>query len=418
MNFFRQKGKLINLYLVSLIFLGLFLNLWVHRFYDQSWSVGEWLINYSGGFVRRGLIGSLIYNFSLITNINPIIFVQFISVISFLIFLVLLKNCRKYFSTTFLLSPIVTLSPIFGQTLIRKDLFQIAMYGLCTLIILKKRSLDSFLLLNSIAIISILNHESFIFFALPSMFILHIFNDFKIQKKTNLLFLIRRALFFLSPCFAVSGIIFLFKGTPEQALDIHYSWQNLINILPTKGMLLEAKPSGAILSIGRDFSYSAELLWKTTFGENSFSGFVYIPIVWLITIFVVAQIFIGDGYQETRRIKVNVLIVQFISISPLFIFGWDYGRWIFLWISSSIFFTSALMKVFNSDTFLLSRFVNFSLLPIFSRINGFNLQGKWQIIYLIISIPPCCWTFNKYFSTIPIFYPFVIFYKAIDRILL
>ena len=164
LNLFRNKEKLINYYLAFLILLGLFLNLWVHRFYDQSWTIGEWLINYNGGFVRRGLIGTIIYNFSSITNLNPIILVQFISISAFLIFLSLLKYCKEHFSATFLLSPLVILSPIFGQTLLRKDIFQIAMYGLCTIIIIDKRCFKSFLLINFIGIISILNHESFVFF--------------------------------------------------------------------------------------------------------------------------------------------------------------------------------------------------------------------------------------------------------------
>ena len=44
-----------------LIILGIPLNLYKNRFYDNSWTVGEWLISYAGGFVRRGLPGELIH---------------------------------------------------------------------------------------------------------------------------------------------------------------------------------------------------------------------------------------------------------------------------------------------------------------------------------------------------------------------
>ena len=30
----------------------------------DAWEYGEWLINYQEGFIRRGLIGELIFNFS------------------------------------------------------------------------------------------------------------------------------------------------------------------------------------------------------------------------------------------------------------------------------------------------------------------------------------------------------------------
>ena len=57
------KPSLNNFY-VSLIVLGIPLNLYKNRFYDNSWTIGEWLINYSGGFIRRGLFGSIIYEVS------------------------------------------------------------------------------------------------------------------------------------------------------------------------------------------------------------------------------------------------------------------------------------------------------------------------------------------------------------------
>ena len=52
-----------------LIILGIPLNLYKNRFYDNSWTVGEWLISYAGGFVRRGLPGELIHFISQIGGI-------------------------------------------------------------------------------------------------------------------------------------------------------------------------------------------------------------------------------------------------------------------------------------------------------------------------------------------------------------
>ena len=51
-------------FLISLIILGIPLNLYKNRFYDNSWTVGEWLISYSGGFIRRGLPGQVIFYLS------------------------------------------------------------------------------------------------------------------------------------------------------------------------------------------------------------------------------------------------------------------------------------------------------------------------------------------------------------------
>ena len=51
-------------FLISLIIIGIPLNLYKNRFYDNSWTVGEWLISYSGGFIRRGLPGQVIFYLS------------------------------------------------------------------------------------------------------------------------------------------------------------------------------------------------------------------------------------------------------------------------------------------------------------------------------------------------------------------
>ncbi len=106
-SYFKNKSnEPLLIYFFILNILGLFQNFFENRFYDQGWTVGEWLISYSGGFVRRGLFGSLIFKISEITKLNPILFVQIISGISFLIFLFFLSKCKNNFSYLFLFSPI------------------------------------------------------------------------------------------------------------------------------------------------------------------------------------------------------------------------------------------------------------------------------------------------------------------------
>ena len=42
----------------------------IQRYDDGGYTISEWLINYQGGFTRRGLIGEAIYYFSILTNLN------------------------------------------------------------------------------------------------------------------------------------------------------------------------------------------------------------------------------------------------------------------------------------------------------------------------------------------------------------
>ena len=75
--------------LIVFIFLSLFS---IAKLYDNSanldsWQYGEWLINYQNGFVRRGLIGELIYLMSTLFNENiQVAFFIIISIICILFY--------------------------------------------------------------------------------------------------------------------------------------------------------------------------------------------------------------------------------------------------------------------------------------------------------------------------------------------
>ena len=410
-NWIKKRYNFICFYLSSLIVLGLAKNIWSGILYESGWTVGEWLINYSGGFVRRGLIGTIIYNLSSLTQINPIIFVQIFSLISYFAYLFLLKDCKKVFSRIFLLSPLVSLFPILGDFVLRKDCLQVFLYGLCCLIIINIRRYISFFLINIISIFAIFNHESFFFFAIPSLIILITLKDkdlVKVKKINKSLF---KSIALLSPSFICLIFVFYFKGSPSLAHEIHNSWQSLSGIISTERGLFSSQVTGAIGQIGWDLSNAQDLLIRATIGDKSFDGFIYIPAVWLISIFFISQIFIGDGQKNLKKLKANILLIQFASISPLLILGWDYGRWIFLWINSSIFFTSALLKIFHEDNSLRSRFETIAPKLILDKMNGISFIGKWQITYLMIFIPHCCWSLKNYISQVPLFYPFSLLIK-------
>ena len=68
----NQKFSFEILFTLLIIF-GIPLNLYKNRFYDNSWTVGEWLISYAGGFVRRGLPGELIHFISTQYSLSPIL---------------------------------------------------------------------------------------------------------------------------------------------------------------------------------------------------------------------------------------------------------------------------------------------------------------------------------------------------------
>ena len=402
-NFFIVENT-IRFYFYILIIISTILNLLEDKWTENAWTIGEWLINYQGGFVRRGLFGSIIYKLSSGLNINPILIVYFLTVLFFISFIFLLNNSRKYFSSLFLLSPMVTLAPLLGNYLVRKDISGIVAYALCTNLIVRKKNFTNFSLVNLISSMSILNHESYFFYSIPSLFLLCFFSSSNIKNSNNNFLKIYKTIIFILPSLIISGLVFYFKGNYEMAFKINESWLNLSSIIPNKQLFLTYFPSGAIGSLSWTFSKGISLSLSTI---KMFDGaLIWIPAMWMLTIFICAQIFIGDKNKLKGKLKLNVLLLQFTFISPLFILGWDFGRWIFLWMSSSIFLTIAFIKlktINKNDLNNLSIINSNFFIKLF---NGYELLGFKKCLYLFLGIPGCCWTIHRYLKITPIVFPF------------
>ena len=91
---FNQYFKL---YLFILFFFACF---FLYQKYNNlsEWTISEWLINYQGGFTRRGLIGEIVFQFSKIfstTLRETILIFQIISYLVYFIFLYkFIKNIK------------------------------------------------------------------------------------------------------------------------------------------------------------------------------------------------------------------------------------------------------------------------------------------------------------------------------------
>ena len=66
-NIKKNWSNYFQIYVLALIFFGIFFLYSKHDVGNDS-SLSDWLINYEGGFVRRGLIGEIITNFSTVLS--------------------------------------------------------------------------------------------------------------------------------------------------------------------------------------------------------------------------------------------------------------------------------------------------------------------------------------------------------------
>lgn len=136
------------------------------------WQFTEWLINYEGGFVRRGLLGEMLYWFCSHTGIGPRYIISFASLAIYLsLFYFFFKKFRdRGLCWWFLAAPFM-----FGcvDSVIRKDFLLIWLF-VSTLILLKNENPVTWRRLTAglLMIIGLFLHEAYLFFGVPVVLLL------------------------------------------------------------------------------------------------------------------------------------------------------------------------------------------------------------------------------------------------------
>ena len=190
----------------------------------SEWALVEILINYQGGFVRRGLLGEINFiNKDLFDSyypILPIIIIGFFYLINFFIVIILSLKLKKNNFLIFLLillSPATILFNVYDVgALFRKDVFFITVILFHSFLInsyfedkIKINTYKNllFFVITPFLSINILIHEAQIFFILPHILLsVLVFNDYKKNYKIFFTYIFP-IIFFL--------IIFFNKGDGE-----------------------------------------------------------------------------------------------------------------------------------------------------------------------------------------------------------
>jgi len=310
-NFFKY-------YLIFVCFSSIF---FMSRTYqlDVNNSMGEWLINYQGGFGRRGLLGELFTQISIKLNfpIRKIIlyFLNFIFVVYYSLIYLFFRDIKKNkLIIISVLSPLFVLYPLAElEALGRKDI----LIPLFFIIFCNFFSKTSFQVLSSILLICfpilLLTHEVSIFY-LPFFLIVLLF---KIENFnfTKLLLIIFISTFFVS-------IIYILSNSAHSSDQIKIMCDHMKNILNDKcGLGAYVLNRALALNI-------AELgdLNITHFTRNFFVFFFG---------FSALVVLIQNSYFNNQKINIiskyfNFKFLMFIAFLPTlipFVIAVDWGRW-------------------------------------------------------------------------------------------
>jgi len=340
----------------------------------NDWGYSEFLVNYSSGFIRRGLPGSILWWIDNTFRISPYIFLTIV-LASVILSTTLLFFYLVYFSNISILPlivlsfhPLLLNSSFLSVIMFRKDWFII--FGLichaflARLILINRitskfysKFLIVFILYNLVVIFS---HEINILFIFIHLFLISKIAknlnhaDARLIKKLVALLLVSQTLSFL--------LVTFYHGTASQVLEIIEKMPPGFNLSNTS----------AILSIGnlpsnqwRDVS-SAMFL-------NTFSVLFF--AFWFLLGPVLIHRMLETLHKNKSLVSVGLGELSLVPLFTLFLLGNDWGRWIVL-----ISFSILTIKINDDRLIKSSKSTQWTTYKYYSQIFNFKL---WSLVCIV-----------------------------------
>jgi len=296
---------------------------------NNPWLIGDWLINYKSGFVRRGLGGEIFLSANKIfkINLNNLVF-YFQAIVFFLVCCLLVKIVNKvsldYYFLLLLISPTALSFSLYDAFMVgRKDILIILyfLYLVYLLVSNKKLTYLKSAVILFFSIFLILVSELIIFY-LPYFFYLTLIHKlkthdnsyFKINIIQSFIILI---IFILIALFGVQG-------------DKNLICQEIIRA-GGDNILCSASINDINLGI-------LDTLNRMKFVVKSLEYFPHYLIVVFLSILPINFYLFFVNRKIISCLKFNFLfILAFIFSLPLFVLSQDWGRWIHIHVLLSLF---------------------------------------------------------------------------------
>jgi hypothetical protein len=328
-----NNNKILSTYFLYLILGSVFYLTFHIGEFPNKYTYTDWLINYEGGFVRRGLLGQIIFELSKFLNMK----LQFILLFTqiaiyftyfFLFYLLFLKRKINFFWILIIFSPILLLYPLTElEALGRKDIFVISFFLIFSMINYKtlNRLIASFILLFGL---SCLIHEITIFYIFHYLFVLHLknkfFNNQKIAKKHYLIF------------FVFLGVLLYLNLFLHNFVII----ENIVNSYNYDDFTSE---SGSFSHI----SPSIDSVFLKTFNNISIVTVVRYGFIFLInTAPLVYFVKLKDEHTNKYFKFNNIFFIILLLSIPLYLLIFDWGRIIYI---NHNFFIIIVILIFNMN---------------------------------------------------------------------
>ena len=290
-----------------------------------SWSYSEYLINYPNTFVRRGLIGEILLSLSkegdVLINLNIFLFANFI-IYMFLMIAFFLKMDLSLTSLTFLnVSSFGILNfTVFNLFYHRKEALFLNLFILFLILFVQKGvkkdlSIYGKFYLIFVTLFTALSHEGMLIIFSPFYFYI-------LKKHTNSSSLFSKFYVLINfILFAIISIINVNKKVSNIVFDrLDIDTQNIL--------LNSLGGQGAIAALDWDLQEVLIMFFKQI-GSGQVFFWMYPFFLGFFTMYILLYESVDSFLQDLNKLFTNrYLLIPF----SIFILGWDWGRWIILFI--------------------------------------------------------------------------------------
>lgn len=302
----------------------------------NSWKIGDWLINYQGGMIRRGFLGEVIYLISLNTRLNPGFLVFLMQTIFYGLFfyfsyllLVIQKNLLPFILLIF--SPFLFTFQIYDfQGGYRKEIIYFALLAVLTWVARRKSKKTSetvFYLSLLVYPLLILSHEMLVFY-LPYLLIIF-FSVFDLDKKRllNISILLIPSLISFAACLYYSGTSQQISNISESLIKMDYQ------------IIL-----GSIAWLDKTTDYAIQQVLLAIKNKQYF--FYLLTLVFSLGAFV--PVIKRFKHIIKNKLLLLLFLASIIASVTLFVVALDWGRFIYIHLVSWFFIS--LMSKGNSQS--------------------------------------------------------------------
>lgn len=384
-----------------------------------TFNISDWLINYEGGFVRRGIIGQIIWECYRHIPFDILGFINIFTLICTIVLAIVTTYCFYKYKVSWILLPTILMFGNFATTDItwfRRDALMLLLILLIFYLYRKYVTACSnrsmwYIAFSLIGIFLILMHEASFFCFVPLIMVHYFFyrNKSLLKRAVNTLFI-------ALPLIVAMGLVCLYRGDIETGNKIWESWQPYMlehfgTILPLgKGQEALGWDTKMTFYIHYDLNYLSQAKIDNFLQPLNIS--LYNAPLWIIIYMAVyylcinvnrVQLFDYENCDKNNTIYTSlqqVIVIQFIALIPLFtVLSCDLKRIVTYWVFSTFFFCFQLKHIKQPLHIAYFTPICQSVAQWVKNSKPFNSRLFFFTILLVLAIPYAGYYLSDLFST-------------------